>query len=94
MNQALLRRYNDRGLQLLTEDDINFIIKENKLDASKISDGDHSFEELYNHRIQLFITLCRTLQNRDECDFAETSLVAPEWDGHTSEQVIERLKNL
>lgn len=111
------------------------------------SDGYHTFDELYDHRITLFIALCRFVQfeddaardyggvNRpeqvwrskthsdgstmdgwfimgigkekgkqisyhlplsrwDETNFAETLDRAPEWDGHTSAAVLERLKKL
>lgn len=106
------------------------------------SDGYHTFKELYDHRITLFITLCRWIEKHtmashgyvwrskrhsdgelcfgtgtqfvlgigksngnqityhipierwDETDFAETLETAPEWDGHTSDDVIQRLKNL
>jgi len=108
-------------------------------------DGYHTFKELYNHRITLYIALCRELSNDpgnfrndknrvwrskrhsdgeicfgtgtqfvlgigkekgkqityhipiemwEETDFAETLEQAPEWDGHTSDEVIERLKEL
>ena len=33
------------------------------LDTNNISDGYHTFGELYAHRIVLFITLCRVLAN-------------------------------
>ena len=101
------------------------------------SDGYHTFGELYEHRIALFIALCRTyadthfpievwrsklhfdgssfdgwfimgirkekgnqityhlpMSKWDETDFAETLECAPEWDGHTSADVLERLKKL
>ncbi len=111
-------------------------------------DGYHTFTELYNHRIELFITLCRKVaeeqwlenQNNDhpkslikvwrskvhsngtsysewfimghdkrkgeqityhipmnrweDTNFAETLEIAPKFDGHSSEDVIERLKSL
>jgi len=109
-----------------------------------VSDTYHTFEELYDHRIELFIVLCRklkqlealssyaydyyrvwrSLKNGDgsvwdgwfvmglkkengkqityhlpisrwgDTDFAETLEQAPEFDGHTSQDVLERLKNL
>jgi hypothetical protein len=101
-----------------------------------ISDGYHTFDELYSHRVQLFIALCKHLDYSgrewpwrsklhsdgssfegwfvlglykkpgeqityhlpmskwDECRFAETLERAPEWDGHTSADVLERLKTL
>ena len=43
------------------EEEINKIIKEEKLDTNLISDGYHTFGELYEHRIALFITLCNYL---------------------------------
>ena len=43
------------------EEEINKIIKEEKLDTNLISDGYHTFKELYDHRIILFITLCNYL---------------------------------
>ncbi len=99
-------------------------------------DGYHSFTELYEHRIVLFIALCAIerlktdipvwksklhsdgsnfegwfilgmfeesgrqityhlpISKWDDCNFAVTRERAPEWDGHTSANVIERLKNL
>ena len=108
-------------------------------------DGYHTFDELYDHRYTLFITLCKAIQlvkyeqNRkwgeddpiwrsklhadgtmydgwfvigigrekgeqisyhlplarwDETDFAETLPNAPEYDGHTSDDVLERLRKL
>lgn len=105
-------------------------------------DGYHTFTELYDHRITLFITLCRhihellsieapekfkiwrsklhadgtsfygwfilgigtgkgkqityhlPLSSWGETDFVETLDRAPEWDGHTPKDVLERLNNL
>lgn len=107
-------------------------------------DGYHTFDELYDHRIALWIALCRATQKInnewgeggcevwrsknhsdgepafggtwfvlgigkksgnqityhlpiekwDECFFAETLEKAPEFDGHTSDDVLERLKNI
>lgn len=98
-------------------------------------DGYHSFTELYEHRILLWITCCyMALANRqevwksinhsdgstyagwfvlgmnseagkqityhvpvkywDDCYFAKTLDKAPEFDGHTSNDVLERLKAL
>jgi hypothetical protein len=117
-------------------------------DLNQVSDGYHTIQELYDHRIGLFITLCKTIfdysllansefnveiihpwrskyhsdgelsfsgewfvlgigkekgkqityhlpmSRWDETNFAETLDRAPEWDGHTSADVLERLKNL
>jgi len=111
----------------------------------KISDGYHTFDELYDHRITLFIALAQLLKRQEnaigfvpknesfvwrshkhsdmsswdgwfilgigretgdqityhlplsrwnETSFAETLDCAPEWDGHTPTDVLERLKNL
>lgn len=113
-----------------------------------VSDGYHTIAELYDHRITLFIALCRSLESThramnwqfegevpgcpvwrskthsdgsvmdgwfimgikrqkgnqisyhlpmshwDETNFAETFERAPEWDGHTSQDVLNRLKAL
>lgn len=115
-------------------------------EPEKISDGYHTFEELYDHRFTLFIALCRQIElldypfnvtrqraqrvwrskthsdgnpaydgwfimgigsekgkqityhiplsRWDETDFAMTLNQAPEWDGHSSADVLERLKKL
>ncbi len=105
-------------------------------------DGFHTFEELYEHRITLYIALCSRItmllpdsensniwrskkhsdgelafgggwfvlgigkekgeqityhlpmEKWDNCDFAETLEVAPEFDKHTANDVLERLKKL
>lgn len=49
------------------EEVINNIIKENKADTNLISDGYHTFGELYEHRIVLFITLCNFLYSKAHC---------------------------
>lgn len=140
--RRLFIQYEDAVIRELDEEDINDIIKENQLDTNKISDGYHTFGELYGHRIQLFITLVNTLvkntQNNGEGvgDFCWKSrkhsdgsewegwfiagifkekgkqityhlpvevwdelmciemLKAPEYDGHSPTDVLERLKKL
>lgn len=102
-------------------------------------DGYHTFDELYDHRITLYIALCTAqrlftdkeiwrskyhndgeicfgtgtqfvlgigsrkgeqityhipVERWDETNFAITYEKAPEYDGHTSDDVIARLKNL
>ncbi len=117
------------------------------IETGKISDGYHTFDELYEHRITLFIALCRTqhkiinqlVENGLEIpfkiwcsklhavgtmfdgwfilgikekqgeqityhlpdkywnevrQFAESLNKAPKFDGHTPENVLERLKKL
>lgn len=107
----------------------------------EVSDGYHTFDELYDHRITLYIALCRTLKfalegeggnsniwrsnvhsdgstmegwfvlgigkepgkqityhlplsRWEETEFAPTLDKAPEFDGHTSADVLVRLKEL
>lgn len=114
-------------------------LKKEDLPVGKIRDGYHSFDELYEHRIALYISFCRILQHNNimrydkpicwrsethsdgtkwegwfilgiakasghqityhlpisewnETEFAETLDKAPEYDGHTSSDVLERLK--
>ena len=109
------------------------------LDLSQISDGYHTFSELYEHRITLWIAFCemfdaykaamrtdnptwRSKKHSDgssydgwfilgvgslpgeqityhipmskweDCDFAITLDKAPEFDGHTSNDVLKRLR--
>lgn len=102
-------------------------------------DGYHTFGELYEHRINLWMALCKEISKHfpvnpvwrtkkhsdgelafggdwfvlgmyednnsqityhlpiekwEECSFAEELEKAPEWDGHTSDDVLKRLKNL
>jgi hypothetical protein len=108
--------------------------------VSDLSDGYHTFNELYSHRIELYKALCKTMQKLpqydgkpeiwkaivhndgsvmegwfimginiipgktityhlpmsewDNCDFARILSVAVKWDGHTSADVLNRLKEL
>ncbi len=111
-----------------------------------VSDGYHTFDELYEHRIELFLALCRRIENMwdshltmwgdqecpvwrsrvhsdgtsmegwfimglyskpgkqityhlpdkywDRTDFAATLDKAPEFDGHTSADVLKRLADV
>jgi len=109
--------------------------QKNEVDTNKISDGYHTFGELYEHRIALFIALCKAythsprivwrsklhsdgtswegwfilginvgkgsqityhlpINNWKNTSFARTYDEAPEFDGHTPEDVIERLLKL
>ena len=113
-------------------------------DLADVNDGYHTIEELYDHRVTLYIVLGREiawhakahagqcinppvwrskshsdgstmdgwfimgigkekgsqisyhlpLSRWDETYFAETLDQAPEWDGHTSQDVLNRLKKL
>lgn len=113
--------------------------KENGGDIGKIHDGYHSFDQLYDHRIELFITICKQFiyaadqtrvvwfseKHSDGSSYPGWFIMgigipkgsqityhlpekylervsnlftrldkAPEWDGHTSDDVIERLKKI
>src|SRR5258705_4996527 len=104
--------------------------------GNDISDGYHTFGELYEHRIALWITLCRVIAQHEgpyyvwrshlhsdgtsfegwfvlgitvsdkqltyhlpdsqweSTGFARTLEIAPEYDGHTAADVLERLELL
>lgn len=56
----------------------------NKLPAEvkgKISDGFHSFDELYNHRIALFIALCRQFVRKYPVWKSKNHSDGSVWDG-------------
>jgi hypothetical protein len=120
------------------EQGINSLIKksEGNIDTNIISDGYHTFGELYDHRIALYKTMAwyysfehendlwKSKVHSDgtswvgwfiagifkepgkqisyhipmskwgEFDFFQTLDQAPDFDGHTSEQVLERISNL
>lgn len=120
----------------MQHEEINQLIKTSGVDTNLISDGYHTFGELYEHRIDLYVTLCRVLSwehnnlvwktkvhsdgsvwdgwfllgiNKvmgnqltyhlpmskwEECAFAETLEKAPNFDGHTSQDVLSRLKSI
>ncbi len=101
-------------------------------ETNEVSDGYHTFGELYDHRITLYIALCRAWSGLawrsrlhsdgskldgwfvlglmkkkgeqityhlpdarwEETEFASTLAQAPDWDGHTSAQVLQRLAQL
>lgn len=104
-------------------------------ESIQVSDGYHTMDELYEHRIILFIVFTKIMASFgnivwrskkhsdgssfdgwfilgvhkekgkqityhlpdsmwDEVSFAETLDLAPEWDGHTSKDILERLKML
>lgn len=103
-----------------------------KMKKEKISDGYHTFEELYEHRHIIFIALCKNYKNKvwrsklhldgsnyagwfilginkekgkqityhlpinkwKETSFTETLKKAPEFDGHSPKDVINRIKKL
>lgn len=111
---------------------INNLIRKEQVDTNLISDGFHTFGELYEHRHQLFIALARIIQDRtlkavwryksdpdffilginqhaghqityhipmqkwNETNFAYTlsEKEKPVFDGHTSNDVLQRLKKI
>lgn len=132
MEKIVVKNYKEFGEQL--EIPALVIMGDDKME---VSDGYHTFGELYEHRITLFITLCHQINHYvnksqvwrsklhhdsssfegwfilginkeygfqityhlplskwEETNFAETLEKSPEWDGHTSEDVLKRLKAL
>jgi len=114
----------------MTVKEINKEIKKLK-NTDNISDGYHTFGELYEHRLELWIALCRNsfsswrskkhsdgsiikgwfilgmyytegnqityhLPNKywERTDFVEILSKAPKYDGHTSEDVLKRLRKI
>jgi hypothetical protein len=115
---------------------INWLIKFLKVDTNKVSDGFHTFEQLYEHRIELWIALCKQVKKENyfpvwktythsdgttwpgwfllgmydvkglqmtyhlpekywkRLKSIPTLRKAPEFDGHTSDNVIKRLQKL
>lgn len=111
---------------------INELIKH--VDANKVSDGYHTFGELYEHRVSNYVKLCKQIafthevwrsklhsdgssfegwfvlgihkakdeqityhlpiDRWNETDYAETLDQAPEFDGHSSSDVLDRLRLL
>jgi hypothetical protein len=110
----------------------NEMVDDTGSDMSSVSDGYHSFDELYEHRNLLWINLVKTLgvnsgyRSRthsdgsiikgwfilgmstdygqityhlpdrlwDLCDGIPELDRAPEWDGHSSDDVLDRLRAL
>lgn len=112
------------------------VLSENgTIETNDVSDGYHTFGELYKHRIALYIALCReyikhssyrvwrsklhsdgvgwdgwfimgvvlpcgkqisyhlNISNWDKTEFCETLDRGLAWDGHTSDDVVERILN-
>lgn len=60
-------------------DELNKKIKEENIDVSKLSDGWHDFENLYDHRNTLFIALCKSLIVNDP-DYYEGKIYKTRFD--------------
>lgn len=58
---------------------INKLIKWLKVDTNKISDGYHTFGDLYEHRIELWIALCN--DNPMRCWKSKVHSDGSVWDG-------------
>lgn len=110
-------------------------VKNGNIKTNDVSDGYHTFGELYRHRIGIFIlatsliaknggdvwksikhsdgsiwdewfilgvgrfageqiTYHLPLQYWDKIPFAKVLEMAPEWDGHTSDDVLQRIEKL
>ncbi len=112
-------------------DEIKSVIEAQFTDAGEVSDGYHTFNELYHHRAVLFSVICNVYSDRawkskkhsdgtmydgmfivgintpdgqatyhynvvpywDMFDVPELEF-SPKWDGHTSDDAIERLTSL
>lgn len=123
--------YLENGIVLKNCKDVNKFLKDgNMIECSQISDGYHTFEELYFHRMILFSIICKTFKNKawrsekhhdntmfdnyfivgvstpngqysyhyhmeywDHFDGVKVLEKAPEWDGHTPDNV-DRLLSL
>jgi|SRR6185295_5443366 len=70
--EDVVRQWHQTGLILTnsqeaaTIEEINRLIQQSGVDHNLISDGYHTFGELYSHRIELFIALCRELYKNPE----------------------------
>jgi hypothetical protein len=126
--------------EITDEEVINGLIKNTKVNTNLISDGYHTFGELYNHRLELYLALCRIITHDpqkinsgtvwkskfhsdgsaiedwfilgigsaegnqityhlpmsrwDDAWFAIHLPVAPPYDGHTPDDVLNRLTEL
>ena len=131
----------------MTTFEINNLIQHPNVEKGNVSDGYHTFDDLYKHRIILFIALCRNIQQAHllsfishleeqaspvwrsrkhsdgssmvgwfimgvgykhgeqvtyhiadeywgQTNFAKELPAAPEWDGHNSDDVINRIMQL
>lgn len=124
----------NQRLILMCLDKSEYDKRDSEFEVGEVSDGYHTFNELYEHRIVLFIALCRALQDKwviwkskkhsdgsewdvwfivgisespghqityhlpasrwDECDFIPEYDKAPEYDGHTPNDVLARIGKL
>lgn len=138
-----------RDIKEINNDPFLFAVIVEGEESMQVSDGYHTMDELYDHRISTYIALAKfqalfikvtmradvkprnevwrskrhsdgeicfgtgtqfvlgigkhkgeqityhvPIERWDETDFAETLDIAPEWDEHTSSDVLERLKLL
>lgn len=145
MKKYTISEYKDLTFEEEFGEDKKTIVAEGN-DFMQVSDGYHTMDELYHHRIILYIALCRSLMGTmyhtedsdtpilrkiwrsklhsdgssfdgwfvlgigkekgeqityhlplsewGQTEFAETLEKAPEFDGHTSDDVLLRLTNL
>lgn len=145
MEKIILSKENNDNVHGVLAEEANGDVTLEVEKTGKVSDSYHTFDELYEHRITLFIALCKVLKRQEnaighmpkgesfvwrsklhsdgskfdgwfiigigkekgeqityhlplskweETGFAETLDTAPEFDGHTSADVLERLKKL
>ena len=55
--------YLENGCNIKNIDNLNELIKTFKIDVAKVSDGYHTFDELYFHRMILFSIICKTFKD-------------------------------
>lgn len=67
MKYTLEEKYQDIGHKNITDDinyQISFRLKERGYSAGEITDGYHTFNELYHHRAVLFSVICSAYKER------------------------------
>lgn len=71
-----------------------------KIVGNDMSDGYHTFDELYEHRVLLYLNLCVLMKDKVSyhlpggyLNFCKDifSEKHPEWDGHNSKMIADRL---
>lgn len=76
---------NDKDLEQHINGMISNAATSGLLDSAQVSDGYHTFEDLYNHRHRLFIALCRQMHLRYKSSVSERNHYNPIWHYQTSQ---------
>lgn len=147
-DKMLMKKFEVTGYNSVRQNEDEHYFTFEGPETMQVSDGYHTMDEVYDHRIALFMQVCKMqayfneiasaqgidrarriwksknhhptdkpmfegwfimgidtepgrqityhlpLKLWDECDFAIQFIKAPKWDGHTSADVLERLKRL